>query len=399
MKVYKYVGKNIEGNIIKGLYKANSSLELILFLKERNYFLLKYNEKIVRKRLTLFKGKLTYESISFFSNQLKVVIGAGITILQALNIINLQCKNQLLKENINIIVTEINHGESLNKSLEKMPHKFPSFFCSMVKVGEESGKLDSALSQISDYYYKEFKLKKKIRSAMAYPIFVSVAIFIFSIFSLVKFIPSFESIFATLNSEIPYTTQVILNLSSFARNNGLLILFIIIFIAIITKICLNHFKEYFRNFNIIMKVPLIGRVYKEDLEMKLSKILFMLISSGINVMRALEIAADTINDNITRKKLIEVISSIRNGYSLSEAMDKTVFFSEVIISFIKIGEEAGKLELMLQKLSIIYEENLDNDINKLTEIINPFMMLVLGGVVGILILSLILPMFTMLNTL
>jgi type IV pilus assembly protein PilC len=399
MKVYKYVGKNIEGNIIKGLHKANNSEELIVFLKEQNYFLLRYKEKMVRKKFTLFRGKLTYEGISFFANQLKTVISAGITILQALNIINMQCKNQLLKENINVIVSEINHGESLNKSLEKIPHKFPSFFCSMVKVGEESGSLESALSQLSDYYYKEFKLEKKIKSAIAYPTFISVVTFIFTIFSLVKFIPSFAAIFSTINSEIPYTTQAIFNISSFTRNNGLLILFIMIFIASAIKICSSYFKEYFRELNIIMKIPVIGRVYKEDLEMKLSKILFMLISSGINVMRALEIAVDTINDNTTRKKLIEVISSIRNGYSLSEAMDKTVFFSEVIISFIKIGEETGKLELMLQKLSIIYEENLDNDINKLTEIINPVMMVFLGAIVGILILSLILPMFTMLNTL
>ena len=266
MKVYKYVGKNIEGNMIKGLHKANSSEELIVFLKEQNYFLLNYKEKMVRKKVTLFRGKLTYEGISFFSNQLKIVIGAGITILQGLNIINMQCKNQLLKENINAIVSEINHGESLNKSLEKIPHKFPSFFCSMVKVGEESGSLDSALSQISDYYYKEFKLEKKIRSAISYPIFVSVVIFIFTIFSLVKFIPSFAAIFATINSEIPYTTQVIFNISSFTRNNGLLIIFIMIFIAGTIKICSSYFKEYFRELNIIMKIPVIGRVYKEDLD-------------------------------------------------------------------------------------------------------------------------------------
>jgi type IV pilus assembly protein PilC len=397
MIVYKYVGKDLQGHRKSGLLKANNLEELIVLLKESGYFLLAFKEHKARKTIKIFKGKMNFEVISLFCNQLKMTIGAGITILQSLDILNFQCKNQLLKENINLVIGEIHKGESLYRSLEKCTNKFPKFFSDMIKVGEESGRLEEALNQLSDYYYKEFKLQKKIKAAMAYPILVSIITVIAVLFILIKVIPSFTSVLLSLNSEIPFMTKVVIGISDFTKDNIIGIFSGISFVLIIGKVLFRYKKISLRDSKILMMIPLVGNTYKMILEMKLCKVLFMLLSSGVHIMKSLEICSETTNNKYLSAKLRDVILDIGKGYSFSEAMQNTLFFSEFMLGFIKIGEETGKLEIMIDKLSIIYEENIESDMSKLTDYIQPIMILFVGAIIGFLIVAAIMPIFSIAN--
>jgi len=397
MKVYKYAAKNLNGKMIKGLIEVSNDYEALRLVREKGYYLLALQEYKERKKKVLSKRIIDYETISIFCNQFQITLHSGITILKTLHILYLQCSNKLLKENLQFIAQEIKKGESLYSSLLKVPFAFPLFLCNMVKIGEESGRLEEILKELSLYYYKEHKLKKKIQNAMFYPIVVLATTFLSIIMLMVTAIPSITSVLVSLNADLPFTTKLIIDISNLIKNHFWLLMTVSMTLIASVVIFIKQQRKSLLASTFIFNIPFLGRVCRNTLEMQFSRVLKILLSSGISLIRALEIVEETSSSSFLEAKLNGIVNEIKKGYSLSEAMTSTLFFSKFTLSLIKIGEETGSLEIMLEKVTIILGENVDNDIGKLTELIQPVMIIFIAVIVGGIIASVMLPIFSIAN--
>lgn len=397
MKVYEYIGKNLNGQIIKGRLEVNNDYEVLKYVKEKGYYLVLLQLYNSNKILVFNKRKINYETISIFCNQFQITLQAGLTILKTLHILYLQCSSKILKENLQFIIQQIKKGESLYSSLIRCPFVFPPFLCNMIRIGEESGRLDEILKELSTYYYKEHKLKKRIISAMFYPAIVCITTLLSIIMLMVTVIPSITSVLISLNADLPLTTRLIMNFSNLLKNHFILFVSSTVLITSLLIIFIKYLKINLHTSAFLFKVPVIGRVYRNTVEMQFSRVLKILLSSGINIIRALEIVEETTKNDFLGSKLKDVVNEIKKGHSISEAMSNVSFFSKFTLSLIKIGEETGNLEIMLEKAVVILEENVDSDIGKLTELIQPVMIIIMAVIVGGIIASVILPIFSIAN--
>jgi type IV pilus assembly protein PilC len=391
MNVYKYKSIDFQGNIRKGLYECENSQELLELIRTNGEHLLCFRPANKGFKSLLVR-RISYEDISLFCSTFKTLIQAGVNILEALNLLSLELRNKALKENIFFITGEVKRGSSLCSSIEKCSVKFPTFLCEMVRVGEESGKLDEVLSELADHYYKENKFIKKIVTSMSYPVIVLIVTLISILILFTSVIPSLTQVLSDLSTELPWFTRLVISLSEFIRGN-LIILLMLPVISFITFVLLyNRYKRSKLILNIIMSVPFVGRLYKNIRELQICRALRILLSGGVSILQAFEIIIETSKESYFTDRLNDIVANIREGYSLYDAVISVGLFSSLTVSLIRIGEETGKLEYMLYKLCDIMESNVENHIEKSCELIQPVLLLFISVIVGGVVAAVMIPM-------
>lgn len=391
MNVYKYKSINFQGKMKNGLYECENTQELLDLTRANGEHLLSF--RLANKGFKSLLGRrISYEDISLFCSSFKTLIQAGVNILEALGLLSLELRNKALKENITFITGEVKRGSSLYSSIEKCNYKFPPFFCEMMRVGEESGKLDEVLSELSDHYYKENKFIKKIVTSMSYPIIVLIVTIISILILFTSVIPSLTQVLTDLSTNLPWFTKIIINLSKFIKEN-LTVLLILPVIGFAAAVLL--YKRYSKSkliLNIIINVPILGRLYKNIRELQICRALRILLSGGVSIIQAFEIIIETSKESYFTDRLNDVVANIREGYSLYDAVASVGLFSSLTVSLIRIGEETGKLEYMLYKLCDIMESNLENYIEKVCELIQPALLLFISSIVGGVVAAVMMPM-------
>ncbi|MDZ4993098.1 type II secretion system F family protein [Clostridium perfringens] len=399
MANYKYKAINSEGQRIEGTQTADSESQVREILLSNEYYPLsieKDNSK--SKKHFSFRHKVKLKDIAVFCRQFYVMLDSGLSVGKTLNILMEQDENQKMKEALIGVNADVKRGETLANSMRKRKDVFPRLLTSMVDAGEKSGNLDMILKRMADYYEKENKIRGKIKSAMIYPIVLGIVAIIAITFILTFVMPTFIQMFEENNVELPAITKVVLATSKMIGKYG-----IIIFIILVVGI--YFLGKYFRSeegqyklSHINLKVPIIKKLTQKIIVSRFTRTLGIVSSSGMSLVTSLEVVASVVGNKIAEKELLGVKDKVIRGESLGESIMKMKIFPPMLGSMVKVGEESGSLDSILDKTADFYDDELEREIQTATALIEPLMIVVMGIIIGILLISILTPMFKMYNS-
>lgn len=400
--LFVYEAKNSKGETIKGEETADSKLILYKRLQEHNMMLLNATEKkssglFSKEGISLLKRVSVHQRIVFARN-LAVMMNAGLPLSRALLIMTKQTRNMYFKSILEAIENSIRSGKTFSESLKAYPKVFPHLFVAMVGAGEESGKLTEALQVIADQTEKNYLLLKKVKGALIYPGVIITAMLGIAIFMLVYIVPTLTSTFKELNVDLPSSTQFIIWLSESLKNNFILSVVTVI-AAIAGFIFLMKSEKGKMAFNyVILKFPIIGNLVKQINAARTARTLSSLLSSGVSVVESLRITGDVLQNHYYKKVLKEAQKQVQVGAPISAVFTKAQDVYPIYVGeMMAVGEETGEIGPMLQKVAQFFEEEVEQQTKDMSTIIEPFLMLIVGAGVGFFALSMIAPMYSLVD--
>jgi len=384
--LYKAIDQNRK--IIKSFIEADNEKDVLKLTKKLNINLI-----YVKQVKSVKKEKIKSNELLIFTRLLSRLIKSHISVVQSLKIIQENTENTSFKNIINNIIGYIEKGDSLSKALEKYQYIFSSFYCAVVKAGEHSGKLGPVLELLYKYLQTSETTKKKFQTALLYPVFVlSTGILVLSLI-FIFVVPQFRALFNMFDSKLPPLTEFLFTLSSFVKNNFLILLISIITGITIIIIFLNTGKGMHLKDRLIFKIPLIGKLIKESFYTKFCQILAILVQSNVNILHSFQIISDIMNNNLVKNKIEMIEKNIKNGKSITDAFILSRFFPSTIIQLIKAGEESSELDKMLESAARFYEENLSVKIEIFSSLLQPVLIILIGIFIASIIISIFLPIF------
>ena len=388
---FTYEALNRQGEAITGKVVANTTSEAYEKLREAGVVVTSLKEDTKKKKKKGGK-KVTLSDMSLFSRQLAAMIGAGIPVTQALNTLVAQTTNPTLSNAIKEIATDVEGGAALSDAFSAQKPVFSDLFCSMVAAGEMGGMLDKTLLAMSNQLHKDKQLKDAIKSATQYPKMVGGLAIIIVIFMLIFMVPTFQGMTEGA-ADLNPITLLIYSLSELMRTKWFIVfpaigVFIFLVIQIIKSPPIQHFWE-----NHKMQAPVVGELISKTIFARFCRIFATLVAGGVTAVKALETAGPTSGSKLVEDAVTKAIEDVENGRTIHEALDAPQIFPPMVISMIAIGEEAGSLPTMLDKVAEFYEEDVDSIAKNLGAVLEPIMLVLLGSVVGFLIIALYLPVF------
>jgi type IV pilus assembly protein PilC len=401
MPKYYFEARTFAGEIKKGQIEAKDISELAKILKDQGLFLIRANKEKEKKRW--FKVPSISFGISladkmFFTRNLKVMIAAGLPLTKALPTLANQVKSKTFKKAILDINERVEKGESLSQALSLFPKIFPEIYQNMVKVGEESGRLEEVLEILAIQLEREHELKSKVKGAMIYPAVVISAMIGIGILMLVMVVPKLAETFEELEVELPATTKFVIFLGNFLAQNFLILFFslILFFFFLSQFLKTERGKRIFDN--LIFKIPIISEISKKQNSALFTRTLSSLISAGVSLPRALEITASTLGNIFFKEALLKGAERVKKGEKLSQTLKNyQSFIPLTVISMIEVGEETGETAQILEKLADFYESEVTNATKNLASVVEPILLLLIGGAVGFFAFSMVQPMYSMLQ--
>lgn len=396
MAKFKYRAKNQNGDKITGVYEAATQTDVMTMLTSNGYYPLKVEKVIESPEVNLGNfEKVGLEDIAIFCRQFYTMLHAGVNLNVALGILAEELPNKKLREATMRVTENINKGESLSQAMAKEETIFPSLFVSMVEVGEVTGNLDAIMLRMATQYVKDNKLNKKIQSTMIYPIILAVVATVVVIFLLTYILPTFLSIFIDNGVEIPWTTQLLIAISDFLLANALnLIVFLsalFVFIKVYGKT--NSGQQFFSRLR--LTAPIIKTLNKKIIVSRFTRTMSVLTASGIPIMTALDLTASVMKNKIIEEKVKEISDDVSKGTGFAEAIKVSESFPTMLVSMVKIGEETGSMDDILEKTADFYEEELEHQIQVTVALVEPIMILVMAAIIGFIIVAIMTPMFEM----
>ena len=398
MPKFKYEARDRYGIKKKGIIAAEIPEQAEELLKNRGFqdikIKLSREKKKKNSELKLFTHKVKEKDLAIFTRQLKAMISAGIGIADALEVISKQIPNSTLAKTLKLLQEDVKTGMSLSKAMERYPKVFPKFLVNLVASAEESGSLDIVLQRATVYYEKISAIKRKIISASLYPVAVLVIATLIVLGILAFIVPIFAKMYLEMGASLPIFTQLLITLSDVLKSNFLYILVFII--AFFTGVSYVKKIEKGRKFihSFILKLPFLGEIFRKGAIAKFARTLSILVSSGVPILRSLEIAATVSGNAVIENAVENAKKQVEQGKNLYISLDEEVF-TPIFISMVKVGEETGRLDEMLDTISDFFEDEVGKAVDGLISTIEPFLMVFIGGIVGFIIVALYLPMFKM----
>lgn len=397
MTQYAYKAQNLSGNLIKGTIEAVSEVSLLQSLREKGYYPFEIKKVESSKQLEfdmLIRVKL--QDISVFCRQFATIISAGLTVVNALEILSKQTDNKRLRMSISNTFEKVQKGKTLSESMMQF-NEFPSLFVNMIATGETSGQLEEILERMAVYYEKESRLRQKIRSALMYPAFLSFISIVVVIILVTKVLPMFVDVFKNLNVELPLVTRILLKITTGFNKNLYVTLGVLILITYCTKRYVSHGKGRYIYHSFLLRLPVLGKINKKIVTSRFARILSILLSSGIPIIQSIEVLQNTITNAVVEHDLEKCKDDIKRGKGLSHSIYSIRIFPPMMTQMIALGEETGMLDKVLSKTSQFYDDEVDIAMSGLTTIIEPIIIVLLAIVVGFIIISIVVPMFDMYN--
>ncbi len=402
MPNYFYIAKSKKGESLSGTLEAKDEKNLARVLRQKGYFLISASlkEKSIRLRLPNISNIFGISIVEkmMFTRNLEVMISAGITLPRALNILGLQTKNKRFKKILSVIREDILKGKSFSNSLEKYPNVFSEFFRSMVKTGEETGKLGEVLKNLTLQMEKEHHLRSKIKGAMIYPIIIIITMVGIGILMLTMVIPQLAKTFEELKIELPLTTKFLISLGYFLTEKWylLILLFIIIGMSFWFALKIKKWRKILDS--LVLKIPIISPIIKKTNAAYTTRTLSTLMASGVPIVKSLKITSRILGNSHFKEALIDASEKVKRGEKLSKAlMPYENLYPIIVIQMIEVGEETGETSNILKKLADFFEEEVENTTENLTSIIEPVLLLIVGAAVGFFAISMIQPMYSVLG--
>ena len=397
MPQYNYTAVDTKGKLFTGTSEASNTSQLGARLREKNQFIVKAEDKadVVMSKQLGSSRKVKIKPLAIFCRQFATLINAGITAVKSLDILYQQTEDKEMRMYLGRIYEAVQKGEAMSEAFRKQGLAFPELFNNMIMAGESSGNLDAVLLRMADHYEKENKLKNKVKGAMVYPLVLMTLTIVVVILMLTVVLPSFTGIILSGGGEIPLPTRMLLGLSSFLQNywyvlGGTLILIIIGWRAFKRS---EYGRLWWDKFK--LKIPIVKKSLRMIYSSRFARTLSTLLSSGIQMLPSIDITARVINNQLIHDKLKQSIEDIRKGTPLSMSLKKTDQFPPMIYNMISVGEESGLLDDILIKTANFYDEESDAAITRLVGLLEPLLIIFMAVVIGFVVISIALPMFSM----
>ncbi len=389
---FLWEGTDRNGKKIKGKSLANDEAQVRSDLRRKGVV----PTRIKKQSQGLFGGggKITTGDIAIFSRQLATMLGAGIPLVQAFEIVGNGHENAAMQKLILSIKADVEGGSSLAEALAKQPLYFDDLFVNLVESGEQAGALESLLGKIATYKEKTEAIKKKIKKALTYPAAVLAVAFIVTTILLIFVIPSFEDLFKGFGADLPTFTRKVIDLSVFVRTKGLYIV-VVVSGAVATFFYFYKRSRPFRQFldRMMLKAPIIGPILQKAAIARYSRTLSTMFAAGVPLVEALQSVAGATGNIVYENGVLAMRDEVATGQRLQQAMENTGLFPNMVIQMIAVGEESGSLDAMSGKVADFYEADVDDAVDNLASLLEPMIMGILGVLVGGLVVAMYLPIF------
>jgi type IV pilus assembly protein PilC len=396
-EVFKWTGKSPKGGVIKGELTANSPEEVRSILRKQRII----PQSITKKPKSIFSGlggRVKDKDLVIFTRQFATMIGAGLPLVQALEILSKQTENKTFAKHIEDIKIDVEGGSTFADALKKHPKIFSDLYTNMVAAGETCGILDTILVRLATYIEKAQSLKRKVKGAMVYPaVVITVAVLVIVIIMLFV-VPTFSKMFETLGGSLPAPTQMIINASDFLGGTGGLVVFASLIVTIVAIIQFRKTEKGRKiTDRILLRLPVIGVLFKKVAVAKFTRTLGTLISSGVPILDGLNITAKTAGNKVIEAAVYKVRKGVSEGKTIAEPLSEAKVFPPMVTQMIAVGESTGALDSMLEKIADFYDDEVDNAVSTLTSMIEPALMVFLGGTVGFIVVAMYLPIFKLIT--
>ena len=398
MDVYTWEGRSRKGTMERGEISAVNEAAVRLALRRQQIQAIKIEAKPkdLLKRLKFFRRKKVKEKdIVVFTRQFATMIDAGLPLVQCLEILASQQDNATLKEVLLKVKADVEAGSTFADALRKHPNVFNELFCNLVTAGETGGILDTILNRLAAYIEKSMNLKKKVKTAMVYPIAVLVIAMVVVVGMLVFVIPVFQKMFADMGGTLPAFTQMVINLSDFMRRYFLLVGAVLVALYFV-------FQRYYKTENgqetidaYLLKLPIFGSLIRKVAVAKFTRTLGTMLSSGVPILEGLDIVARTAGNKIIEKAILKTKISIGEGKTIAEPLGASGVFPPMVVQMISVGESTGALDSMLSKIADFFDDEVDAAVAALTSLLEPLLMVFLGSAIGAIVVAMYLPIFQM----
>ncbi len=397
MPVFVWKGTASNGEIQKGEIEAQDEQTASRLLRQQRISpsKIKAKPKDLLENIAFFQKKVSPKDIVIFTRQLSTMIDAGLPLIQGLEILASQQENKTLKKILMDTKSDVEGGSTFADALKKHPKQFDRLFCNMIAAGEMGGILDDVLKRLADYMEKALRLKRKVKGALTYPIIVlAISALVIGVI-LIFVIPVFEQMFADFGGSLPVPTQMVVNLSNFVKSYFLVMIGVAVVVVFL-------FKKYYKTEKgkrivdrLILKSPVFGSLLRKVAVAKLTRTLGTLINSGVPILETLNVAAGTAGNKMVEEAIYNVRSSISEGRTIAQPLAESGIFPAMVVQMVSVGETTGALDQMLNKIADFYDEEVETAVDALTSMIEPFMIVFLGGTVGSIIIAMYLPIFAM----
>ncbi len=395
MPVYVWKGKNSYGEKRKGELEAPDQAAALAQVKRLRISnpVVKEKPKDLLANISIFKPKVSGKDIVIFTRQLSTMINAGLPLVQGIEILEKQQSNPTFKTALGEIRQDVEAGSTLADSMRKKPKVFDNLFTNMIEAGETGGILDTILGRLATFMEKSMALKKKIKGAMTYPTICLAISLLILVIILVFVVPVFSKMFEDFGSSLPMPTQIVVNLSEFFKSNILYIIMAFFLVVMIIKKIYGTEKGRFSIDKGLLHAPVIGILLRKVAVAKFTRTLSTMLQSGVPILEALQVVAKTAGNKVIEKAVFRVGDSIAEGRPIAEPLEECGVFPNMVVQMINVGETVGALDAMLEKIADFYDEEVDQAVENLTAMIEPFMMVFLGGMIGGLVVAMYLPIF------
>jgi type IV pilus assembly protein PilC len=399
MPVYAYKGRTVSGQVEAGTVEVPTREDAVKELRRRRIIATAIKEQGGGGRLKMpgMKGRVRVRDLVIFTRQFATMVNAGLPLVQCLDILSKQSESPTFGKLIADVMREVEAGSTLSEALAKHPKAFDGLFVNMVDAGEAGGILDDILIRLATYLEKAEALKRKVKSAMTYPAVVMTVAVGATTFMLLVIIPTFAKVFAEFGGELPLPTRIVMGMSNFLKGYWWALVLGITAIVVGLKRYYATPPGRVRIDGKLLNVPVLGNILRRAAIARFTRTLGTMISSGVPILTALDITARTAGNKVIENAIMSVKSSIGEGETIATPLREAGVFPPMVVQMISVGEETGALDKMLEKIAIFYDEEVDVAVETLTSIIEPVMIVVMGGMVGGMVVAMYMPMFKLIQ--
>jgi type IV pilus assembly protein PilC len=397
LPVFKWEGKIYGGGAQSGTLEAANEIAVRSQLRSQRIIPLKISKVREKKPIVIFKAKVKAKNLAIFTRQLATMVDAGLPLVQSLDILADQEANPTLKEILNTVKTDVESGLTFAAALKKHPKIFNTLFTNMVVAGEEAGTLDIILNRLAVFIEKAEALRRKVKSALMYPAIVTFVAAVVVGILMVFVIPTFEKMFREANQKLPGLTQLVVDMSKFTRSHILIVLGALIALFFLFRYIRKTDTGKKATDAFLLKLPVFGILLRKVAVARFTRTLSTLMTSGVPILDGLNLVASTSGNKVIEDAIMAARENIKSGENIADPLARSKVFPTMVTRMISVGESTGALDQMLNKIADFYEDEVDTAVAGLTSMLEPIMIVFLGGVVGTIVIAMYLPIFNMAN--
>ena len=394
MAEFLYKAQNTQGNVFQGSLEAKDKAEAEAMLLRRRLVITSLKKKPTEIKIKIGSG-IKHADIARFTRMFSSMSSAGLPMLQCLNILEEQCENPELKTVIHKITQSINGGSSLADALAQHPKVFGPLYTNMVAAGEAGGILDGILARLAETLENQERLKRKVKKALTYPVMLVIVGIVVVIALMTFVVPTFAEQFDALGAELPGPTLVVMGISDFIRDNAAFMVIGVVVLIVGFKLAMRVPSIKFAWDGLMLKVPKLGDLQIKSTTASFARTLGTLLNAGVSIMDSLKVVASTVSNKVVEKSINKISIGIAGGKSIAEPMSDVGIFPPMVIQMTGVGEKTGNLGGMLLKLADFYDEEVDAAVDSVVGMMEPIIIVFLGGAVGGLLIAMYMPMFSM----